>query len=309
MQDEILKNLAAGLEQYIKPALDREAIKDIVSEAISAACLPAEVVVKSSDGVKMGSTGRPPHKAFMEVLGLVNEGAKNIMLIGPAGSGKTSLASDIAKALGRQYGFLSLTSGISESHILGRMLPVGENGKWEFILSQFLKLYQTAGVFLLDEMDAADANVMLCINTALANGHISNPIDGKLYQRHKDCIIIAACNTYGRGGDFVYCGRNQLDAATLDRFVLAQVWIDYDEGMESRLCKASLKPEMIGELLDWVKELRDKIKSNKLRRVASTRLVEAMVRARLNGTSLDGIKNRFFLGWSKDEREAVNYHG
>jgi hypothetical protein len=40
-----------------------------------------------------------------------------------------------------------------------------------------------------------------------------------MIERHKDFICIAAANTFGMGANRVYVGRNQLDAATLDRFV------------------------------------------------------------------------------------------
>lgn len=51
--------------------------------------------------------------------------------------------------------------------------------------------------------------------------------------RHADLIAVAAGNTYGRGTDRHYVGRNQLDAATLDRFHTFA--IDYDESLERLL--------------------------------------------------------------------------
>lgn len=38
-----------------------------------------------------------------------------------------------------------------------------------------MEFYEEGGVFLLDEVDAADANVLLVINQALANGHLPVP--------------------------------------------------------------------------------------------------------------------------------------
>jgi MoxR-like ATPase len=51
-----------------------------------------------------------------------------------------------------------------------------------------------------------------------------------MIKRHPDFICIAAGNTYGTGADRQYVGRNQLDGATLDRFVFLD-W-DYDEDLE-----------------------------------------------------------------------------
>jgi len=50
----------------------------------------------------------------------------------------------------------------------------------------------------------------------------------KKVERHKDFYCIAAANTYGSGADREYIGRNQLDAASLDRFVFFDWNIDED---------------------------------------------------------------------------------
>jgi len=61
---------------------------------------------------------------------------------------------------------------------------------------RFVQVYENGGVFLLDEIDAADANVMVAINAALANGVLANP-NGKVHVRHDKCFILAAANTWG----------------------------------------------------------------------------------------------------------------
>jgi cobaltochelatase CobS len=99
-------------------------------------------------------------------------------------------------------------------------------------------VYENGGVFLLDEIDAADANAMVAINAALANRVMANP-NGKVHVRHDKCFILAAANTWGRGGDHQYVGRNQLDAATLDRFVLSTIGVEYDLELEVTLVRAS----------------------------------------------------------------------
>jgi hypothetical protein len=45
--------------------------------------------------------------------------------------------------------------------------------------------------------------------------------------------VCAAANTYGTGADALYVGRNQLDAATLDRFYVVEM--DYDRKLEAKL--------------------------------------------------------------------------
>ena len=103
--------------------------------------------------------------------------------------------------------------------------------------SQFVEFYEEGGLFLLDEIDAADANVLLVINQALANGHLPLPnrITNPQAKRHSDFVLIAAANTFGNDANRMYVGRNQLDESTLDRFRIGQVVMDYDRELEKSI--------------------------------------------------------------------------
>ena len=58
-------------------------------------------------------------------------------------------------------------------------------------------------------------------------------------------------------------------------------------------------------LVAWVNSLRERIADNRLRRIASTRLVEQSVKALRSGRTLDDVKARFFQDWSRDEIAKV----
>jgi MoxR-like ATPase len=265
---------------------------------------PKTELPAAGPAVKVNIPSERTHRQFNEVLGLVREGHANIMLVGPAGTGKTTLVKHVAKALDRQFAFISLSAGVTETHIFGRMLPQSD-GTWAYVESPFIRIYRNGGVFLFDEVDAADGNVMVSINAALANGVLCNPVTGEIVERHPDCLIAAAANTYGRGGDMVYVGRNALDGATLDRFVLSKVFVSYDTDLEYELCKAAPSQSLTDQLFDWVRELRERITANRLRRVASTRLVEQGVKALRAGRTLEDVKTRFFQDWTNDEKAKV----
>lgn len=302
---ELFRGFAGALQEHLHltAPVDEPKVREIVDEAVTAARLPRPLEIHLPDGT-VNTLADRTHRQFEQVLGLVAEGHKNIMLVSPAGTGKTTLVKHVAKALGRPFAFISLSAGVTETHIFGRMLPQAD-GTWGYVESPFVRIYRSGGVFLFDELDAADANVLVSVNAALANGMLCNPVTGEIVERHADCIIATAANTYGRGGDMAYVGRNALDAATLDRFVLTKLFIDYDTTLEFEIAHGGLMKAPADELLEWVMALRDGIVNNRLRRVASTRLVEQATAAMKSGKSLADVQARYFQDWSNDELAKV----
>jgi len=261
------------------------------------------VHVKNRPTVKI--EGETVHKRFKDVLQLASAGIP-ILLVGPAGSGKTRLAEQVAKALGRAFTFNSMSAGVSESSILGRMLPNGD-GNWTYRPAPFIKTCQNGGVHLFDEMDAADANLMVLINAPMANGHVSIPFsEMPPIKLHPDTVLIAAANTFGHGANRQYVGRNQLDAATLDRFTMGTIEVDYDQKLETKILEGkSLTDEERASLLNWAWGTREKIGKNRLRRIMSTRTIEKAADRIAHGGSQKDITETYFLGWTKDEKAKV----
>ncbi|HAL44808.1 MAG: hypothetical protein A2Y12_01280 [Planctomycetes bacterium GWF2_42_9] len=302
---ELMGKFATALQEHLNlnQGIDEEAVRQIVDNRI-AQVSPRPIEVTVGGKVQVTMTERV-HVQFDELVDVVNCGEKNIMLVGPAGSGKTTLAKKLATALGKDFGFISLSAGVTETHLFGRILPQAD-GSWQYVPTKFIEIYENGGIFLLDEVDAADANVMVSINAALANGMFANPVDGKVHHRHPETIIIAAANTYGNGGDAQYVGRNALDAATKDRYVLSKIHVNYDVSMEDAIAKQIIgKDNYAEELIVWVANLRERIANNRIRKVASTRLVISAAKAIAAGKSMTQIKERYFLDWSTDEKNRV----
>jgi cobaltochelatase CobS len=163
------------------------------------------------------------------------------------------MAEDVAKALSLEFYFQGKCA--DEVKITGYMDAGGT-----YRTTPFRQAFEFGGVFLFDEIDGWTADAVIAVNAPLA-GQWGDFPDGKV-ARHPDFVAIGAANTYGRGADRQYVGREQLDAATLDRFAVIEV--DYDEDLELAIsCDA-----------DWtryVQQVRMAIAKEKVRHVVSPR--------------------------------------
>lgn len=240
------------------------------------------------------------HREFERVKQLC-EARMNVFLFGPTGCGKSHLCEQVANALGLDYAFVSCTSGMSEGQLGGRLLPTGDDGQFNYVVSEFIRCFEEGGLFLLDEIDAADANVLLLVNAALANGRVAvTNRPGKPYAvRHPDFVCIAAANTLGTGADRLYSGRNQLDASTLDRFQIGKVQLEYDERIERALCPDD-------KLRGHWQCIRRAIEAHGLERAMSTRFIKDSYRMKSKWDwSIPKMEEAFFLGWREDEKAKV----
>lgn len=166
--------------------------------------------VRKLDGIQ--------HAQFPSVLKILQK-KRNIFMVGSAGTGKTTIAEKASQALGLQFSAQSFNSQSSKSDLVGFKTANGV-----YIGTEFRERFQNGGIFLMDEIDNANPNILGTLNAALANGFMAFP-DG-MVKRHDGFIAIAAGNTYGNGATAQYVGRNPIDGATKDRFVFMDILID-----------------------------------------------------------------------------------
>jgi MoxR-like ATPase len=215
------------------------------------------------------------HKEFKTFLAILGAGVP-CMMVGPAGSGKTTAAMKAAEKLGVEFYATSVCGQSSKADLAGYMDAGGT-----YRPSIFRKAFEEGGVFLLDEVDAGNPNVLVVLNSAIANGEYCFP-DGKKVKAHKDFRCCAAANTWGLGADRQYVGRNALDAATLNRF--GRLDWDYDAAHE-----LSISPRA-----EWTRHIQ------KARKAAANAGIRAVISPRdsINGGRLLNAG----LEWSKVEK-------
>ena len=205
-------------------APDKDEVVDMIRKEIANFNFLNKIELKRDEKL-IQLTDEPRHNLFPEILATVNINVP-AALIGPAGSGKSTVCEQIAKALELKY---YLQNSVSGTHELSGYKDAHGN----YHTTTFRMAFEFGGLVLIDEVDTSDPGSLKWINTALANNHAMFPDSPDPVLRHKDFRIIIAANTFGNGADRIYVGANQLDASTLDRFVFFD--FGYDEKLESML--------------------------------------------------------------------------
>lgn len=195
------------------------------------------------------------HKEFKNILNLLLA-KKNVLLVGESGAGKNVLGKQLAESLGVDF---YCTPAIKDEFKLSGFIDA--NGKQ--VETPFYKAWSNGGVYLLDELDASNPNAILELNAALANGYFEFP--NGLKEKHEDFYIIAAANTVGIGGDKFYTAREELDASTIDRFVVVD--FNIDPNLERKIAKHDF-------IYDFVVNARNSLKERGLRYIISMRATE-----------------------------------
>lgn len=171
------------------------------------------------------------HSKYTYIKTLVDANVSPVLLVGPAGTGKSTLIMQIAEERGTGFASQSCTKQMSVSALLGF---ISING--QYIPTQFREAYEKGYTFLLDEIDAADPNVLLALNT-IENGFVSFP-DG-IIKGHPDFRLCATANPFNDHAQ--YTGRSKLDFSTIDRFFVVE--LPRDNTLEISLTSESLHLE------------------------------------------------------------------
>jgi cobaltochelatase CobS len=240
----ITQQMAALFQSLAASQVSEDKVRSIVESQLAA--VMADMQSRIDAAVKAAQRGAtvvelkqaelPPiklgtqHQKFPLLLKACNsrlrDGTRlNVWLAGPAGTGKTTAAKNVAAALKLPFRF---NGAIDSPYKLTGFTDA--NGRT--IRTPFREAWEHGGVYLFDEVDASSPSAILEFNAALANGVCAFP--DAIVERHPDCIVIAGANTTGLGASTEYVGRMKQDAAFLDRFVCI-TW-ELDPALESAMC-------------------------------------------------------------------------
>lgn len=198
------------------------------------------------------------HEAFDMACYLVANDTP-VFLSGPSGSGKNVLAQQIADSLGLD--FYPINAVQDRFELTGFIDSMGRYQE-----TPLYKAMKYGGVYFHDEFDASQPDAIITLNMAIANREMAFP--NEHVKAHENFRVIVAGNTLGYGADNSYVGRQELDEATLNRFVTVPV--NYDKNIDN------LMADRDSDLVDFADAWRDAALSEGCRSVCSYRTVQQL---------------------------------
>lgn len=317
--DDFMKQLIAQVLGDFVPEVDATKVAEIVNSSIKE---PLEIMAKATaevadlrsavdrlrpkvTQVTLGNNERNEldgiqHNMFAKVLSTISNG-NHLYLVGPAGTGKSTIAENASQALGLGFSSKSCSSQSTEASLLGYMSATGS-----YVGTSFRTAYETGQVFLLDEVDNGNPNILTVLNSALSNSFMAFP-DG-MVTRHKNFVLVATANTFGNGATAEYVGRNALDKAFLDRFVSLN--IDYDADIEQAMLDSvkGLDGNIGTHWLQVVRKARANVSNYGLKVVVSPRATLAgakLLRDKDIWTMAEVMESTILAGVKDDQKAKI----
>ena len=170
-----------------------------------------------------------------------------VLVIGPKGTGKTSLVREYAKQKSKELQSINFSLRTRESHLVGtKNLIDGNIGFDEGILVKSMK---EGNILYLDEINAAEADVLLRLDEALDDRRqiVLKESDGKIIKAKDSWFVIATINP------LTHVGTKELPPQILSRFPV-RIRLDYPpEDIEYQIIKKHVQNPTESEVLPGIK--------------------------------------------------------
>ena len=178
------------------------------------------------------------------------------IIIGPKGTGKTTLVRKFASEIKKELSSVNFSLRTKESHLVGAKTL--EKGDINFVEGVLVKSMREGSLLYLDELNAAEADVLLRLDEALDDRKqlVLKEAEGQIVNANSGWFVIATINPLS------HVGTKELPPQVLSRFPV-RIRMDYPpediefEIIERHIPVNSLKINYVKQAIKLARSLRE----------------------------------------------------
>ena len=182
-------------------------------------------------------------------------------IYGPTGNGKSTTVEQICAKQNRPIIRINLNSMTDEDQLIGTKTLT--DGNVEVIEGPVVRAMRMGYVLLLDEIDAGNANTLLCLQPILEGKPFYFKLKNEMIIPAAGFNIFATANTKGKGSeDGRYIGTNILNEAFLERFAVTMIQDYPSQSVELKIVTNvmnqfdCLDTDFANDLVRWADTIR-----------------------------------------------------
>ncbi len=182
-----------------------------------------------------------------QILSKAYEAGLFVLIIGPKGTGKTSLVRDFAKSKGINLESINFSLRTRESHLIGTKTLT--DGTVSFDEGVLIKSMREGSMLYLDEINSAEADVLLRLDEALDDRRqiALKESTGEVVKAKDNWFVIATINP------LTHSGTKELPPQLLSRFPV-RIRLEYPpEEVELEIVKKHVSGEHDSEISQAIK--------------------------------------------------------
>ena len=182
-----------------------------------------------------------------EILNKAYEAGLFVLIIGPKGTGKTSLVRDFAKNKNVNLESINFSLRTRESHLIGSKTLT--DGTVRFDEGLLIKSMKSGDMLYLDELNSAEADVLLRLDEALDDRRqiVLKESTGETVNAKENWFVVATINP------LTHSGTKELPPQILSRFPV-RIRLEYPpEDIELEIVKKHVSKEHESEIIQAIK--------------------------------------------------------